>query len=147
MRKFAFKLKSLLDMRKNLEETARRDHAAAQRRVSTALERVREQERLISEALTSRSGSSGRVDIDEVVRTRRWAMTLQGELESLYEDVSRAREYAETTRKVLVHASRQRQVMTRLEEKQREQWRVEQLKIEQAEVDEVAAEVARRRTG
>jgi flagellar export protein FliJ len=146
MKKFRFKFRALKDKRLRAEESAKRNHGIAQRRVFEIEQQILEKGEMISDTLEKSSGRmESSLNIDRLIQERRWKLTLESELSRLRERLAQAVKFAETTRQALVKASRDHQVMIRLEERHQEAWQREWLRREQADIDEVALQVVRGR--
>lgn len=140
MRRFKFRLQTVLNHRETIERLREQDFATASgilRTLEAKLEALREEFRRI---LQGRPGSkSGEAFDPSVILDReRYLKTLEIAIAEAESRVSKARVVVEQTRQELVRARQAREAVTRLREKEHAAYLAEQLREEQTRLDEIA---------
>ena len=141
MRRFAFRLESVLRLRDRLEEQARVRVAQANEARNRAERSVYECYAAI-EAETRKlreKESSGEVDIDYVMRSGGYILYLRIRLGNLFKKLQEAEVELEKERQALVQARRDKRSLELLRERCHKRWLSEASREEQAEFDEMAA--------
>jgi flagellar export protein FliJ len=133
MRRFRFRLESLLRVRSQVERTARKALAAAMAEVHTFDQQIEAASRGLAdcEEQAARADSVGHLarGLEDGLRRHRWRLV-------------RAREQAEQRLEVVrveyTEKARELKTLQRLRDQEYELWKTETLRAEQAELDELA---------
>ena len=133
MRRFRFRLDSLLRVRSQVERTARKALAIAMAEVHTFDQQLEAASRGLAdcEAQAARADSVGHLarGLEDGLRRHRWRLTRQRE---------QAEQRLEAVRVDYTEKARELKTMQRLRDQEHERWRTETLRQEQAELDELA---------
>ncbi|MGA1203152.1 MAG: flagellar export protein FliJ [Planctomycetota bacterium] len=139
MREFRFRLEGLLRIRKVEEDRCLGRLRRHQCAVSDALERKRQLESERGRTLESlRRLESGTLEMEEVLRHRRYLVALENRGREVDAEVIRRRYEMQGVQREAEKAVRERQLVERLQERQREDHDVEELRREVRELDEIA---------
>jgi len=141
VRRFSFRLESVLRLRDQIEQQAKVSMARATEERNRA-ERALYECYAAIEAETRRlrgEEASGEVDIDYVMRSGRYIYYLRVCLAGLFKKLQQAEVELEKQRQQLVRARRDKRSLELLRERCRGRWLVEASREEQGEFDEMAA--------
>ncbi len=140
MKKFVFRLTTLLKLREAERDRKRAELADAQRALEMIDDRLSELEQEMNAATeaTRRAASVGEVAVDKLLDNQRYELMLLAEKKSV--DIQRAQVAEETDRRRLavVEADRQVKTLEKLREKQQQRHRFEQDSRLAKQLDEVA---------
>lgn len=139
MAAFNFRLQSVLEHKRRLEELAQLDHAraqAAQAGEERSLDQLKDAEALGFSEL-ERQRFDGRLDIEALQLGMRYLDALKIQITRQAQVVERLRVVTETKRELLVAAMQERKALERLREKQLKDFLLEQARRELVEQDEM----------
>lgn len=141
MKKFAFSLQTVLDLKRRreealLEELAKRVRAAGA--AEEALKELRAERRRAQGQL--RECLRGRVEVERVRTVKEYVSGLDGKIEQQRRVVQRRTEEVKSCRQQVVAAARERQTLDKLRERQWEAHQKEFRREEQAFLDELATQ-------
>jgi len=140
MRRFVFKLASVLEQRRHAERQRQRDVAQFQRQIIQLDAQINEV------AVAERSSSvrlRGKVDPRTLAIHVRFSQVMRQKLSTLRGQLDAAKGDLNAAQASLVEASKQRKVLEKLEERQRASWITEQQKRETEALDDLAQRMAR----
>ena len=139
MKKFKYRLESLLKVKEHIEKEKQKAHAYAMKRVQDQLAELDEIERTKLDTLEGqRVAMTGRISLAEALVYSRYLMKLKKD-HITGDGMLRAFEKtAENKRVELVEASRERQIYEKLKEKLRERYIKEHNLEERKQADETA---------
>jgi len=140
MKKFRFRLATLLRLR-NAVRDERRTHLAEAYRADEMLRQ--EQQRLQRELtdLKDRQRAAcgpGQVDVDQLLADQRYALLLNGQQQHLGRQRQLVAAEIERRHGLLVESDREVRVLEKLQERQRERWRAEENRLDIRQLDEIA---------
>lgn len=140
MKKFVFPLETLLRVRRQHEDVAKRDFALALGRQSRAEEAVREIDRRTAEARAELAAlQKGSVDVGKIVSYYRFLSGQEVRRRGALEELKKLEKATETERSKLVEARREKRVVEILKEKHYKRYLQEEDKREQKEIDDVVS--------
>jgi flagellar protein FliJ len=140
MAKFRFRLASLLHLR----EAARDERQAALAEVFRLDEMLEERqgnvrrEMDLAKQMARRGSSPGPIDVDQLVETQRYELTMKAQLGQLEQQRRMVAAEVERRRAALVEANREVRVLEKLRENQAQQFRAEEERLDIKRLDEVA---------
>ena len=140
MRKFKFRLATLLRLRESARDQRRNQLAEAYQ----AEEAILEQRRKVSEEIADlmrvcrEVSGPGELDLDRLLDARRYEVTLRVEHQDLTEKQEAVRVEVDRRRQALVEANRSVRVLELLRDRQLEQHREQETLRQIKELDEVA---------
>jgi flagellar FliJ protein len=140
MRRFVFKLESVLEQRRHAERQRQRDVAQFQRQILQIDAQIKEV------ALAEQSSSvrlRGRLDPRTLAIHVRFSQVMRQKLSTLRSQLDGAKNDLNAAQAALVEASKQRKVLEKLEERRRASWITEQAKHETEAMDDLAQRLAR----
>ena len=141
MPRFHFRLTTLLRLRERDRDDCRAALAEAFR-VDDALSggagRPVQQQLDELQALCRRTAGPGPVDVEQLLESRRYQMTLRGELASLQQQRQAVAAEIERRRQALVEANREVRVLEKLRDRQAERFRDEENRRQIKLLDEIA---------
>lgn len=138
MRRFQFRLETLLKHRKNLEEQKEREFGEAQARVDRAERRLKALEQECYGILTQGRGAGSRIDVASLLEREQYASALKVQIAEVTQERDAAKILAEEARLVLVKARQDREAVTKLRENALEEYQRETLRLDQEAFDEMA---------
>lgn len=147
MRRFAFRLKSILDLREHIEDQRRLELGAATSRCATLDRDIASRRTAANEALAAPvpEGVSGFEWVQVRGSVTAYAERLRAEAASLATERAKAeRDRIEAVERYRA-AHRDADVLRKLSERRRDQWHREAMRHEQKVLDDVAQQIHRRR--
>lgn len=141
MKRFEFRLESLLGLRRHAEESAKRAFGAARSAADRQAEDVKRFEAAEAEAKTGLRGASGATElrIADVLAHQRFVAAQARRAASERKRLADLDAAAAKAREAFVAASRDRKALDRLRERRESEWSAEALKDEQKALDEAAS--------
>jgi len=138
MVEFLFKLETVLQQRRNIEDQRQRDLAKVLRQRMILLDQLKATQGTISQSKGDlRSGLIGRVDMDRVAGFARYSGQATARAHAIVAKLATVERQAEAARAVLLEATRARKAIERLRDKQFRKWKTEQSRREAAMLDEI----------
>lgn len=145
MKKFKYRLESLLRIKSHIEREKQKELAAAHQQVQVQESRLAELKSGQSSTLKRQQGKlTGRLCIAELLIHARYLLRLKSESFVGRELLGGLKKKAEEKRVLLVEASRERRKFERLKVKRRERYLQNQKALERKESDEIALGAFRR---
>ena len=140
MKRFAFRLQKLLDLRRAVVGGRRQELGEGLAHQAEAEERADE---LAAASREERAGlrrltSAGWLDIDAVIRERRYAGQLDVELAVARKEVAVVEQEVDRRRATLLEARRKSRVLEKLRDRRRTRYQQAASRAEQQELDDVA---------
>lgn len=141
MRKFIFRLETVLRHRATVEGLREQEFTAAQGRLDLALAKMNEMRNEFQRILAARPGmKAGEIfDAQTLFDRERYLQTLQVSLESQERRVEAAKMIADEKRKILVEAKQARQVVEHLRGRELAVYKADISRLEQHALDELAS--------
>ena len=140
MRRFVFKLESVLEQRRHAERQRQRDVAQFQRQIIQL-------DAQINEVAVAQKSSSvrlrGKVDPRTLAIHVRFSQVMRQKLSTLRSQLDVAKKDLNAAQVALLEASKQRKVLEKLEERRRATWMTGQQKQETEALDDLAQRMAR----
>lgn len=139
MKKFRYRLESLLKVKAHLEKEAQKEHAVAREKVLDQQERlgdIRKQRE--STVGAQRSRLTGNLSVAGLLVCSRYLVKLKKDLLSGSEVLRGLEIETDKKRQELIDAARQREIYEKLKEKQRKDYYEEFNRVERKETDEIA---------
>lgn len=146
MRKFRFRLETLLSVRRTTERVKSAELADKRREEAAQSERLADLEARQAESLEEPAGPR-EVDTADLLRADAFRRRMAGAVRSQRERVNRATLQAEETRQELVRAAQKRSVVEKLKEKRRVEHRQAADSETQKTLDELAGRLLRDESG
>jgi flagellar FliJ protein len=140
MKKYVFRLATLLKLRESDRDQRRSELADAQRALTMIDERLAELEQEMESARTivRQSVSVGQVAVDVLLDNQRYELMLLAEKKSIDTQRGQVADEADRRRQLLVEADRQVKTLEKLRDQQQQRHRMAQEKWEAKQLDEVA---------
>jgi flagellar export protein FliJ len=138
MRRFQFRLETLLKHRKNLEEQREREYGEAQTRVDRAERRIKSLEQECYATLTQGRSASCRIDVASLLEREQYVSALKVQIAEVTQERDAALIVAEEARLALVKARQEREAVSKLRENALEEYQQESLRLDQEAFDEMA---------
>lgn len=140
MKKFSFRLATLMKLREADRDERRGELAKAYRAIEVIDGRLAEIEQELQSARSvGRTGADiGDIAVDTLLDYERYELTLMAEKKNVESQRTQVAEEAERRRAALVEADREVQVLDKLREKQLARHRAEQQRAELRQLDDVA---------
>lgn len=140
MKKFKFRLATLVKLREAARTDRRLQLAEAFRVDEVLQEQLGQAEAMISEyRQEQRAGTGpGTIDVDQLLAQQRYLMLLEIQRRSLMQQRQNVAQEIERRRQALVEADREVRVLENLEQRQRARWNEERSRQELQILDEVA---------
>jgi flagellar export protein FliJ len=145
MRRFRFRLETVLAARRTAERIEQEELARRRRDLLTETDRL-EALRAAREQLTAED-TEGPIDVRERLLTDRFRVRLGGAIRRQTERVGRAEGAVDDSRRTLLVRAQEREAVEKLEERKREERRVESGRVEQKSLDEIAGRLVRDESG
>lgn len=145
MRKFAFKLESVLTQRKRREEMAQKEFAEALQILKEAEKKIYAKQNEINRGFeVSPIEENKQVDVNRLIENRRYIEHMYIELEELNQDYREKEKVAQHKQHFLMMAAKEREAMSRFKEKKKQAWLKEAMSEEQKMLDEVGLQMSTR---
>ncbi len=138
MAEFLFKLESVLQQRRTVEDQRQRDLAKVLRQRMILLDQLRAMQTTITQSKGDlKQGLVGKVDMGSVAQFARFSGQATARAHQIVAKLAVIERQAESARVQLVEAMRDRKAIERLREKQLRKWKTEQDRREAAMLDEI----------
>ena len=148
MKKFKFRLESLLKVKEHLERERQKEHAEARERVARQRDRL---SGLDAQRQTTvrqqRERLTGDISVADLLVCSRYLVKLKSSTMEGTEILRGLEAEADQSRDRLIDASRQKKIYDKLRERQREKYLEELKRLENKEIDEIATNSRRRQKG
>lgn len=139
MKKFIFKLESLLNMRRKREELVVQELAAAQAVKMRIVNKISDTKKTVSALIEdSKSYLKASIRIDSLLNSRNYIELLKKQLAALEIDLRAADEKVLQVKQKLAEAVKQRKIIEKLKENQFTQYKKDYNKNDNAQMDEIA---------
>ncbi len=139
MKKFIFKLESLLNMRRKREELVVQELAAAQAAKMRIVNKISDTKKTVSALIEdSKSYLKASIRIDSLLNSRNYIELLKKQLAALEIDLRAADEKVLQVKQKLAEAVKQRKIIEKLKENQFTQYKKDYNKNDNAQMDEIA---------
>lgn len=139
MKKFIFKLESLLNMRQKREELVVQELAAAQASKMRILNKISDTKKIVSALIEdSKSYLKASIRIDSLLISRNYIELLKKQLAALEIELQAADEKILQVKQKLAEAVKQRKIIEKLKENQFTQYKKDYNKNDNAQMDEIA---------
>lgn len=140
MAHFVFKLESLLNHRRHLEDDCQRELAKHLRQRMILQNELRLiQQNIVESKHALGRGLAGRVDMDQVSQFARFSGQVQSRAMAMVRRLAGVEKSIETSRQRLLEATRARKALELLRQRQLEEFKRRHLRREMFEQDEIAA--------
>jgi flagellar FliJ protein len=141
MAQFEFKLETLLEHRRQLEDEAQRDLARHMRERMILQNQLRTMQQTIVAAKRDLAGDLiGRVDLDRVSQFARYSGQTTQRAQAIVHRMSALERQVDLARQKLLAATRDRRAIELLRNRQYEKWRDAQQRKEAVQLDELATQ-------
>lgn len=138
MRKFTFRLATLLRLREAARDERQAQLAEAFRIADSIQERIAELNRELDDLKRQQTAQPGRVDVDRLVAAHRYEMVLRIEQHQNEEQRTAVLAEIERRREALTAANREVRTLEKLRETQQQRHRFEEERQLMKELDEIA---------
>lgn len=139
MKRFKYRLQSLLNVRSHIEKEKQKEHAGALQQVHNQKEQLTDVDHRRTNTLSAQRGlQKDRITLAELLVCIRYLAKLKKDTLVGKELLRGLEKNAEEKRKDLVEASKQRKIYEKLKEKQLERFHKEVKAMETKDADEVA---------
>ena len=146
MKKFKYRLETLLKVKEHIEREKQKEHAGALNQVHLQQRQLSQIDRSKDATLSGqRAGMLGRLSVAEMLICSRYLVKLKKNMLSGSELLKVLRQKAEKKRQALMEATKQKKIYDKLKERQREKYERDVAQLETKENDEVAIRGYRRR--
>ena len=140
MKKFTFRLASLLTLRISERDAARRSVAEAMQAINILEAQIREKDQAIADLKMQRSSSlQGRVSVDDLLSYGRYEMVFQIEKKNLQDQLQKVQAECQKRQVLLRSADQEVKRIEKLRDHALQSHRDSERSIAQAEMDEVAS--------
>ncbi|UCC43441.1 MAG: flagellar export protein FliJ [Candidatus Zixiibacteriota bacterium] len=148
MKKFKFRLESLLKVKEHLERERQKEHAAARERVAHQQDRLSEIDAQRQTTVKQqRQRLTGDISVADLLVCSRFLVKLKSNTLEGTEILRGLEAEADKSRDRLIDASRQKKIYEKLRERQREKHLEEMKRLENKEIDEIATNSRRQKGG
>lgn len=139
MKKFIFKLESLLNFRRKREELVVQELAEAQGAEMRIFARIVDTKKTIAALVEdSKNYKKNSIQIDSLIISRNYLELLKKQLAALEADLEKAKEKVLKVKEKLAEAVRERKIIEKLKESQFAAYRKEYNKQDNLQMDEIA---------
>ncbi len=135
MRKYRFRLESVLSHRVVVEDIKQRAHAALHLELAACAAQI---DALRRQIRTTMKLTAGATEPETLVRREIYVGLIEKEIERLVDTRRQIEARLETARVELLAASHGKKAIERVQERDFQRWRVETAQAEQSEMDEIA---------
>jgi flagellar FliJ protein len=140
MTAFRFRLETLLKMRRDERDEQRQQYAKALEAQRILHDQIAQVQREIHETqqLLRTNSAPGAVDVDRLLRTHRYELLLQAQVQQLEQQAQRVAQEVERRRTNLLQADREVRLLEKLKERQFETFQRNEQRREQKALDEIS---------
>jgi len=139
MAKFIFKLQSVLNLRKQKEDSIKNELAAAMRKLEAEKRKLSELENALEDTVREFNKKAKKATVHELIKFNGYLSLLNSRIKSQKENVNNAAKYVDKVREELVKAMKDRKILEKLKDRQYEDFLLEQKKLEQKTNDEIVS--------
>jgi flagellar FliJ protein len=139
MAKFIFKLQSILNLRKQKEDSVKNELANAMRRLEAEKRKLASLEYTLDETVREFNEKTKKTTVHELIEFNEYLSILNSRIKAQKENVNNAAQYVDKVREELVKAMKDRKIMDKLKDKQFEEFLLEQKQLEQKTNDEIVS--------
>lgn len=139
MAKFIFKLQSVLNLRKQKEDSIKNELANATRKLEAEKRKLSELETMLEDTVREFNEKTKKTTVHELIEFNEYLSLLNSRIKTQKENVNNAAQYVDKVREELVKAVKERKILEKLRERQFEEFLLEQKKLEQKTNDEIVS--------
>ncbi|HOQ06578.1 MAG TPA: flagellar export protein FliJ [Clostridiales bacterium] len=139
MAKFIFKMQSVLNIRKQKEDSIKNELADAMRKLEAEKRKLAELEDRLENTVREFNEKTKKSTVHELIEFNEYLSVLNSRIRSQKENVNIAAQYVDKVREELVKAMKDRKILEKLKDRQYEQFLMEQKKLEQKTNDEIVS--------
>lgn len=139
MAKFIFKLQSVLNLRKQKEDSIKNELANATRKLEAEKRKLSELETMLEDTVREFNERTKKTTVHELIEFNEYLSLLNSRIKTQKENVNNAAQYVDKVREELVKAVKERKILEKLRERQFEEFLLEQKKLEQKTNDEIVS--------
>jgi len=139
MARFIFKLQSVLDLRKQKEDSVKNELAAAMRKLQAEERKLSELENKQDDTVREFNEKTRKTTVHELVEFNEYLSVLNSRIRTQKENVNIAAQYVDKVREELVKAMKDRKILEKLKDRQYEEFLLDQKKLEQKTNDEIVS--------
>lgn len=139
MAKFIFKFQSVLNLRKQKEDSIKNELANATRKLEAEKRKLSELETMLEDTVREFNEKTKKTTVHELIEFNEYLSLLNSRIKTQKENVNNAAQYVDKVREELVKAVKERKILEKLRERQFEEFLLEQKKLEQKTNDEIVS--------
>jgi len=139
MAKFIFKMQSVLNIRKQKEDSIKNELADAMRKLEAEKRKLAELEDRLENTVREFNEKTKKSTVHELIEFNEYLSVLNSRIRSQKENVNIVAQYVDKVREELVKAMKDRKILEKLKDRQYEQFLMEQKKLEQKTNDEIVS--------
>ena len=122
MAKFIFKLQSVLNLRKQKEDSIKNELANATRKLEAEKRKLSELETMLEDTVREFNEKTKKTTVHELIEFNEYLSLLNSRIKTQKENVNNAAQYVDTVREELVKAVKERKILEKLRERQFEEF-------------------------
>jgi flagellar FliJ protein len=139
MAKFVFKLQSVLNLRKQKEDSIKNELANAMKKLEAEKRKLSELETMLEDTVREFNEKTKKTTVHKLIEFNEYLSLLNSRIKEQKENVNNAVQYVDKVREELVKAVKERKILEKLRERQFEEFLLEQKKLEQKTNDEIVS--------
>jgi len=139
MAKFVFKLQSVLNIKKQQEESKKNELGKAMQMLEAEKRKLADLENALEETVREFNEKTKKTTVQELISYNEYLSSLNSSIRSQKERVNDAAVYVDKIREELINAVKEREILDKLKEKKYEEYLTEQKKLEQKTNDEIVS--------
>jgi len=139
MAKFIFKLQSVLNLRKQKEDSIKNELAVAIRKLEAERRKLFELENTLEDSVREFNEKAKKTTVHELIEFNEYLSLLNSRIKSQKENVNNAAKYVDKVREELVKAMKDRKILEKLKDRQYEEFLLERKRLEQKTNDEIVS--------
>jgi len=139
MAKFVFKLQSVLNIKKQQEESKKNELGKAIQILESEKRKLSALENELENTVTEFNEKTKKTTVQELISYNKYLSSLNSSIRLQKEKVNDAAVYVDKIREELIDAVKERKILDKLKEKKYEEYLTEQKKLEQKTNDEIVS--------
>lgn len=139
MAKFIFKLQSVLNIKKQQEDSKKNELGKAIRALDAEKRKLADLEDTLESTVKKFNEKTRKATVNELIKYNEYLSLLNSRIRTQKENVNNAALYVDKVREELIIAVKERKILDKLKEKKYEEFLTEQKKLEQKTNDEIVS--------
>lgn len=139
MAKFTFRLESVLNVKRQKEDSIKNELGKAMQKLETERQKLARLESTLEEIIAQFNLKAKKTTVHKLIEFNEYLSLLKSNIRQQKENVNKAARNVDKIREELVKAVQERKILEKLKEKKQEEYLLDQKKLEQKTNDEIVS--------